>query len=194
MQKVWGCPNEASAFLLPTIKEQESFEPFGTDNWTWTPLQGSKISSLFCNFSICERFREEPQLRAALPVCIFRCIMISCLRFFEISSEPSVHHYFSRQLSAYRPRHSSSQCVLGQSSIFAYREIRFSDHFLLEWSVVLLFPKAVTQDCENSLWQGYQSGHKHGTITKAGYIKHFVGSVLYIYLFPFSLDSDMPCL
>lgn len=26
-------------------------------------------------------------------MCFFKCIMISCLRFFEISSEPSVHHY-----------------------------------------------------------------------------------------------------
>lgn len=35
---------EVSVFLLLTIREWASFEPFGSDNWTWTSLQGLKAA------------------------------------------------------------------------------------------------------------------------------------------------------
>lgn len=110
IQKVWRSLKKFLSFCFSHLRNGQVLNPLVLI----TDLgHHCKVSRLLCNFSICKRFREEPQFRAALPVCIFKCIMISCLRFFEISSEPSVHHYSSRQLSAYRPRHSSSQCVLG---------------------------------------------------------------------------------
>lgn len=143
IQKVWRSLEKFLSFCFSQLGNGQVLNPLVLI----TELgHHCKVSRLLCNFSICKRFREEPRFRAALPVCIFKCIMISCLRFFEISSEPSVHHY-SQCLQA---KAFLSQCVLGEISVFAYRETRFSDHFLLEWSVVLLFQKTMAQGCENA--------------------------------------------
>lgn len=79
-------------FLLPTIKQRKGFAPFGTDNFE-LGHQRRDPKSQACFVALASgRGLETSQntpFTAVLSACILKRITISCLKLFEISSQPS---------------------------------------------------------------------------------------------------------
>lgn len=155
-QKAWRCYKEAYVFLLPTLKEQEGFEPFGTDNFVPGHLcRDPKSRASLVALASARRLEKNQHVwfTAALLAPISDSITTFCLRLFEISSsEPSGLYTTTLPDTLLLKAEAFLLTVyVGIALDFLLTENQgFQINFLWNDGVVLLFHRCMAPDCEST--------------------------------------------